>query len=174
MQAPREAEQPPAPASAPQSPFAEGDETASAAPQPAEPEAQPPPRAPTSDMSAADRRTAIEKADALIKHGLEVFNRGQPEQARRLQRSAVRFPLTFPAFCNPVIDAGRQAVHVVGVLTCRTPSCRFAAHLYRASAATSIPHLSRCQKHYNMSRQPGLIFTDDPRCHPYSQRSLPP
>ncbi len=63
-------------------PQAEVDEPSQTAPQPAEPEGKLPQRADPSEVSAADRRAAVEKADALIKHGLEVFNRGQPEQVR--------------------------------------------------------------------------------------------
>ena len=89
-QALMETEQQPAPASAPQSPFAaEASEPSNAPSQQAEPEDKPPPQAALPDVSAADRRAAVEKADALIKHGLEVFNRGQPEQ--------VPHPLLLPA-----------------------------------------------------------------------------
>ncbi len=98
MQAPKETERPPAPARAPQSPFAEGNVPSQRAPQAAEPEAKPPPPAAPSEVLAADRRAAVEKADALIKHGLEVFNRGQPEQVRHplLLSAAWSQPMT----CN--------------------------------------------------------------------------
>ena len=80
MQAPSQEQQ--APASALELPPAEGSAAAPAAK--SEPEDKPESRSAQSQVSAAERQIAIEKADALIKHGLEVFNRGQPEQARHM------------------------------------------------------------------------------------------
>ena len=66
----------------PQTPFAEeATQTAPPPPRPAEvPAEHPEPPTDDAEPSAAEGRAALEKADALIKRGLEVFNRGQPEQ----------------------------------------------------------------------------------------------
>ena len=65
--------------------------TTQASPEPAEAAAQ-------SEPSDTDRRIAVEKADALIQRGLEVFNRGQPEQVRQCLE---RYPTRAPSEASP-------------------------------------------------------------------------
>jgi hypothetical protein len=76
----------------PQTPFAEEATQTAAAPLPPPLPAEGPAEhaEPPADVdpSEAERRAALEKADALIKRGLEVFNRGQPEQV-------VTYPIPF-------------------------------------------------------------------------------